>query len=99
MILNTKPDGIISIHALREEGDMCLQGHSLLAKSFLSTPSARRATPVYSSNFTGEIFLSTPSARRATIRTAPAHRRHDISIHALREEGDDKIVAEPFDEW
>ncbi len=22
-----------------------------------------------------------------------------ISIHALREEGDDKIVAEPFDEW
>ena len=61
---------------------------------FLSTPSARRATLIRPrlTSWDG-IFLSTPSARRATIRTAPAHRRHDISIHALREEGDHTLVT------
>ena len=34
----------ISIHALREEGDSQLIAHALIAKQFLSTPSARRAT-------------------------------------------------------
>ena len=34
----------ISIHALREEGDACGAGATLLAFLFLSTPSARRAT-------------------------------------------------------
>ena len=40
--------------------------------------------------FTGSslIFLSTPSARRATPATAQAVDAEDISIHALREEGD-----------
>ena len=34
------------------------------------------------------IFLSTPSARRATSRAPLFDGREDISIHALREEGD-----------
>ena len=34
------------------------------------------------------VFLSTPSARRATCPPRPYFRRTDISIHALREEGD-----------
>ena len=34
------------------------------------------------------IFLSTPSARRATRRDGAAGARPNISIHALREEGD-----------
>ena len=34
----------ISIHALREEGDVSLLPESLLMVLFLSTPSARRAT-------------------------------------------------------
>ena len=34
----------ISIHALREEGDICTLGYDQLAQIFLSTPSARRAT-------------------------------------------------------
>ena len=42
---------------------------------------------------TDEIFLSTPSARRATRRFACDHRSCQISIHALREEGD--ISASP----
>ena len=34
----------ISIHALREEGDLSIMGSGQGAKKFLSTPSARRAT-------------------------------------------------------
>ena len=56
---------------------------------FLSTPSARRATAVPSySRFSRSLFLSTPSARRATSRLRHLLREVDISIHALREEGD-----------
>ena len=58
------------------------------AKRFLSTPSARRAT-VYGWVDEGTFsFLSTPSARRATQQSKPRKRRSTISIHALREEGD-----------
>ena len=146
----------ISIHALREEGDICCQQHSahrpisihalreegdvsahrwqgiqehfyprpprggrlntniangfagvflstpsarratcilsflmLLYQIFLSTPSARRATPA-SVGFAVAVFrfLSTPSARRATHNVDGAKRHRNISIHALREEGD-----------
>ena len=37
----------ISIHALREEGDRITGGRKRSSSKFLSTPSARRATPVY----------------------------------------------------
>ena len=125
----------ISIHALREEGDDFSHWEEELYQKFLSTPSARRATP---NPYTGNEhpiyfyprpprggrhlrrpdddhdgkFLSTPSARRAThfalpqtrgftlFLSTPSARRatypHQfgcgfpaISIHALREEGDD----------
>ena len=102
---------IISIHALREEGDKCITRNSRKGSLFLSTPSARRATTRSTRRFRPKIFLSTPSARRATDavrrqqRTGgdfyprpprggrppgPADRPdpHNISIHALREEGD-----------
>ena len=36
----------ISIHALREEGDLRLNGKTQILPLFLSTPSARRATSV-----------------------------------------------------
>ena len=55
---------------------------------FLSTPSARRATwctPIHGIVYR---FLSTPSARRATKLNSELYKEHDISIHALREEGD-----------
>ena len=83
---------LISIHALREEGDQRpsepLQTHS----RFLSTPSARRATEqhfraVFQAGG-GDRFLSTPSARRATYGRPLFNSVEDISIHALREEGD-----------
>ena len=78
----------ISIHALREEGDSS-RAVWMKPKSFLSTPSARRATWQTSVNkpFSTK-FLSTPSARRATSHQFLCDFWYNISIHALREEGD-----------
>ena len=57
---------VISIHALREEGDSPQMAGRECTARFLSTPSARRATADHSAYLAGAIFLSTPSARRAT---------------------------------
>ena len=78
----------ISIHALREEGDFFKIVHRGTSFTFLSTPSARRATYMGVPLATGALFLSTPSARRATQRGQFSVLESLISIHALREEGD-----------
>ncbi len=78
----------ISIHALREEGDRRGQQARGVTKVFLSTPSARRATWKGLLVMSVQTFLSTPSARRATAALPSAECLEDISIHALREEGD-----------
>ena len=60
------------------------------AGRFLSTPSARRATPMSRSICARRSkFLSTPSARRATLYNHRHAHCCQISIHALREEGDE----------
>ena len=56
----------ISIHALREEGDQVRKAILDDMVKFLSTPSARRATPCSAASQAASRFLSTPSARRAT---------------------------------
>ena len=67
--------GGISIHALREEGDVLGFQVSHFTVIFLSTPSARRATsPTLLPRGFG-LFLSTPSARRATCAGALLARR------------------------
>ena len=101
----------ISIHALREEGDMGPAADYTVAGVFQSTPSARRATASIFIVMITSLFQSTPSARRATdkiildtltiakFQSTPSARRAtdgqsqrpgavEISIHALREEGD-----------
>ena len=79
----------ISIHALREEGDLELVDAVESSSEFLSTPSARRATiTTVAALVAWWKFLSTPSARRATERRRHRCRHGNISIHALREEGD-----------
>ena len=56
---------------------------------FQSTPSARRATEWTTDVLTlAAKFQSTPSARRATETVDEGEDNGDISIHALREEGD-----------
>ena len=78
----------ISIHALREEGDLLASAALSTASNFyprpprggrLSASTAARCLPE---------FLSTPSARRATILAIGEGITTRISIHALREEGD-----------
>ena len=80
----------ISIHALREEGDLFagvvvepqnISIHALREEGDTRPP------------FSGTpgifiLFLSTPSARRATLHLFGCACRFAISIHALREEGD-----------
>ena len=63
------------------------------APVFLSTPSARRATRALPlSGDAVPVFLSTPSARRATRAVQALRAEHRISIHALREEGDLRML-------
>ena len=59
---------------------------------FLSTPSARRATWKAMEGAVSTTFLSTPSARRATFQLPAFANNIPISIHALREEGDQETV-------
>ena len=79
----------ISIHALREEGDAFATSPAAMGLLFLSTPSARRATWISTTqSLRIWAFLSTPSARRATEQQHCRASNRMISIHALREEGD-----------
>ena len=87
-VKNKWDNDVISIHALREEGDVDNVKRLYLSKAFLSTPSARRATAKTFSGLFEQQFLSTPSARRATFDKKYESEQPKISIHALREEGD-----------
>ena len=81
----------ISIHALREEGDknpkITAQKHHI----FLSTPSARRATrPQHNRvNYDSDFYPRPPRGGRLRVKPAKDSFQN-ISIHALREEGDPK---------
>mgnify|MGYP000145121284 CR=1 FL=1 len=79
---------LISIHALREEGDSCL--FLPLHQNFNFYPRPPRGGRRYQVQLfrSHGLFLSTPSARRATFGLAAKESREPISIHALREEGD-----------
>ena len=100
----------ISIHALREEGDVKLGCTILFEKDFYPRPprggrphpepSGRNQNHFYPrpprggrrtrfiTRYMTRRFLSTPSARRATASAATGEESVEISIHALREEGD-----------
>ena len=86
--------GLISIHALREEGDRgrlqrSHRDHQIsihaLREEGDSDHRMRKLTMTE--------FLSTPSARRATHITTTRSCQFWISIHALREEGDSQAVG------
>ena len=80
---------VISIHALREEGDV-LRRKNAPVGGLISIHALREEgdTPAVSSSTPTTRFLSTPSARRATELTRCFDDVSVISIHALREEGD-----------
>ena len=70
---------------------------SILMLLFLSTPSVRRATINHNANHKRAKFLSTPSVRRATQTNRLHAATIQISIHALRAEGDDTDAGDPQD--
>ena len=80
----------ISIHALREEGDTADTVPALAAHRFLSTPSARRATGtvLQAVQHRADFYPRPPRGGRPAGLGFQQLLR-DISIHALREEGDD----------
>ena len=81
----------ISIHALREEGDFSSHMDANRALNFYPRPPRGGRRDRHSKFKSITRFLSTPSARRATSAEAAANRAWQISIHALREEGDNSF--------
>ena len=78
----------ISIHALREEGDVSASTSGAAALNFYPRPPrGGRQQLAYRAALDAK-FLSTPSARRATQEQWNRVLKLMISIHALREEGD-----------
>ena len=78
----------ISIHALREEGDRWRWSAPPQRYNFYPRPPRGGRRVGHNRESVRRAFLSTPSARRATDRTFAFSIRYNISIHALREEGD-----------
>ena len=79
---------IISIHALRGEGDEAQEQLTLITAEFQSTPSVGRATRMSRIENPAKKFQSTPSVGRATEIDRDYEAFSGISIHALRGEGD-----------
>ena len=84
---------MISIHALREEGDRHCPRPRLV--EVISIHALREEGDFWWADVPRICieFLSTPSARRATRHKLKAVRPSKISIHALREEGDPSVAV------
>ena len=81
-------DTLISIHALREEGDSDAYRCATRRPDFNPRPPRGGRPNTRCGAMAGRRFQSTPSARRATTGQGTAEACRLISIHALREEGD-----------
>ncbi len=78
----------ISIHALREEGDRCHSDNRRLVDTFLSTPSARRATGLFRLLHALDRISIHALREEGDGMPLGVEPSQQISIHALREEGD-----------
>ena len=86
----------ISIHALREEGDDYTNTTTATIPAFLSTPSARRATCFLSiDGYLLYDFYPRPPRGGRLQRAQAGNVEVQISIHALREEGDTRTGGMP----
>ena len=79
---------LMSIHALREEGDERASAAASLMLISIHALREEGDDKIILDTLTIAKFLSTPSARRATLCENFNGMTDDISIHALREEGD-----------
>ena len=67
LIIGLLPKRLISIHALREEGDSAMTRLCLTTMNFYPRPPRGGRLGVHAVALFSPIFLSTPSARRATL--------------------------------
>ena len=81
---------MISIHALREEGDDPAGKAGRHSDNFYPRPPRGGRHKDGTMTIMASKFLSTPSARRATDAVGVGGLGQLISIHALREEGDER---------
>ena len=95
MKLTTGQSKSISIHALREESDPGAASGLPSQDDFYPRPPRGERQNTATDIISGEVFLSTPSARRATAMRRRVATASTISIHALREESDPKLVEIP----
>ena len=79
---------VISIHALREEGDCPVVSFTSFPAEFLSTPSARRATQRRRAARRARQISIHALREEGDTTTSKMAVVQKISIHALREEGD-----------
>ena len=86
----------ISIHALREEGDLGLFVKLFISIGFLSTPSARRATVINFAVYEDSIISIHALREEGDVGRCLVVWTAKISIHALREEGDQDIPLVPL---
>ena len=86
------PPPRISIHALREEGDVTSSKCRRAVSYFYPRPPRGGRHQSLTPTMGVKQFLSTPSARRATWHQYGASVHQSISIHALREEGDRRRI-------
>ena len=88
LFVNSTSNCLISIHALREEGDTKRASAAVIKGQFLSTPSARRAT-LRQAVAVQQYYISIHALREeGDCNTYGDQTVQPISIHALREEGD-----------
>ena len=80
----------ISIHALREEGDLNLFSKLATILTFQSTPSVRRATCAHFRHIIGAHISIHALREEGDLSDDCVKLVRLISIHALREEGDSK---------
>ncbi len=88
----TSAHGSISIHTFLAEGDVTHRYPFILAITFQSTPSLRKATCTTGIPPSTQAFQSTPSLRKATRSSAESWYRLKISIHTFLAEGDSRVV-------
>ena len=79
---------VISIHALREEGDASPSWCWPSRANFNPRPPRGGRHSTQRLKLASSLFQSTPSARRTTEKAAQAKQDTEISIHALRGESD-----------
>ena len=94
VIFRVASAALISIHALREEGDFPAEISTINPAEFLSTPSARRATtPDGIARKCKDISIHA-LREEGDVKEPDKEPDNDIiSIHALREEGDVIITS------